>query len=348
MESPHLKKEVLWLVLEEPHISIHHFPLYIKPEDLESLPTSNLDCERDLSKFDKLAKRSAAASNRNFTAKGMRDDMTLNKAGVVQVEKLIRNIAKVLDETESEQKWVEEQNILTEEKLKQNAAHAQKAHEYVHTLLQKCKTWGGGPFTCVNELEACISTESPQKLKAILRTELSFRKHASHRDYLARSYLYKVNQITETEMKVNLTLLLSNDADIETLPDLPSEDDIVNAFHLQETEKDTGQSTSQRESDNDVDVMVNELCTVLSSGMINQVSVIGMLECVAVKMRRHMKLSTWNVKHSVHVTPGYVCDFARKWVLPLNRYKAQFLWSVIEFCLNINIFDGRHINTLPR
>ena len=44
---------------------------------------------------------------------------------------------------ESEQKWVEEQNILTEEKLKQNAAHAQKAHEYVHTLLQKCKTWGG-------------------------------------------------------------------------------------------------------------------------------------------------------------------------------------------------------------
>ena len=143
MESPHLKKEVLWLVLEEPHILIRHFPLYIKPEDLESLSTNNLDCERDLSKFDKLAKRSAAASNRNFTAKGMRDDMTLNKAGVVQVEKLIRNIAKVLDE--SEQKWVEEQNILTEEKLKQNAAHAQKAHEYVHTLLQKCKTWGGVP-----------------------------------------------------------------------------------------------------------------------------------------------------------------------------------------------------------
>ena len=64
-------------------------------------------------------------------------------------------------------------------------------------------------------------------------------------------------------MKVNLTLLLSNDADIETLPDLPSEDDMVNAFHLQETEKDTGQSTSQRESDNDVDVMVNELCIVI-------------------------------------------------------------------------------------
>ena len=55
------------------------------------------------------------------------------------------------------------------------------------------------------------------------------------------------------------------------------------------------------------------------------------------------KLTLVKVKHSVHVTPGYVCDFARKWVLTLNRYKAQFLWSVIEFCVNIYIFDGRHI-----
>ena len=55
------------------------------------------------------------------------------------------------------------------------------------------------------------------------------------------------------------------------------------------------------------------------------------------------KLTSVKVKHSVHVTPGDVCDFARKWVLPLNRYKPQFLWSVIEFCVNIYIFDGRHI-----
>ena len=48
------------------------------------------------------------------------------------------------------------------------------------------------------------------------------------------------------------------------------------------------------------------------------------------------KLTSVKVKHSVHVTPGYVCDFARKWVLPLNRYKAQFLWYIY-------IFDGRHI-----
>ena len=37
------------------------------------------------------------------------------------------------------------------------------------------------------------------------------------------------------------------------------------------------------------------------------------------------KLTSVKVKHRVHVTPGYVCDFVRKSVLPLNRYKAQFL-----------------------
>ena len=52
------------------------------------------------------------------------------------------------------------------------------------------------------------------------------------------------------------------------------------------------------------------------------------------------KLTLVKVKHSVHVTPGDVCDFARKWVLPLNRYKAQFLWSVIEF------FIAKHFTIL--
>ena len=161
----------------------------LSPEDLCNLPTNNLECERDLSKFDKLAKRSAATSNRNFTAKGIRDDMTLNKAGVVTVEKVTRDIAKVLDENEL--KWVEKQNILSQEKLQRNVAQAQQAVEYVHTLLQKCKVWGG-PFTNVGEMKECIGTQNASKLKAILRTELSYRRHTSHRDYLVRPHLYKI------------------------------------------------------------------------------------------------------------------------------------------------------------
>ena len=83
----------------------------LQPSDLEGLPTNNLECERDLSKFDKLARRSAASSNRKFTAKGMRNDMTLNNAGVVTVEKMTRDIAKVMDK--SEQEWVKSQKLLT-------------------------------------------------------------------------------------------------------------------------------------------------------------------------------------------------------------------------------------------
>ena len=48
-------------------------------KQLDYLPTNNLDCERDLSKFDYLAKQSARSSAKNFTAKGIRDEITFNR-----------------------------------------------------------------------------------------------------------------------------------------------------------------------------------------------------------------------------------------------------------------------------
>jgi len=54
---------------------------------LEYLPTDNLYCEKDLTVFDKLAQRSAACSNKKFTAKGICDEVTLNKCSPVNVEK---------------------------------------------------------------------------------------------------------------------------------------------------------------------------------------------------------------------------------------------------------------------
>jgi hypothetical protein len=87
----------------------------LNPHDLEDLPTNNLDCERDLAMFDKLAARSASCSNRKFTAKGIRDEMTVYKCNLVNVEQATRRLAKILDDREK--KWVEEQNVLTAEKL---------------------------------------------------------------------------------------------------------------------------------------------------------------------------------------------------------------------------------------
>ena len=228
----------------------------LQPSDLEGLPTNNLECERDLSEFDKLARRSAASSNRKFTAKGMRNDMTLNNAGVVTVEKMTRDIAKVMDK--SEQEWVKSQKLLTEEKLKRNVANAQKAEEYIRTLLQKCKVWGG-PFTTVDELQKCVETQDETKLKSILRTELCFRRHTSRRDFTSRPYLYKVNQVSSTEMKLNLAMLLSSDGKKDSPADLPSEDDMLAVFDIK-NERPVVQDEAEEDS---TEVSINEMCVVI-------------------------------------------------------------------------------------
>ena len=44
------------------------------------MPVNNLDCEQDLAKYDQLVKRSAMCSSKKFTAKGIRDEMTLIQA----------------------------------------------------------------------------------------------------------------------------------------------------------------------------------------------------------------------------------------------------------------------------
>ena len=50
----------------------------IPTEQLIHLPVNSLDCERDLSVFDRLAKRSSAmCASQKFTGKGMRDEITL-------------------------------------------------------------------------------------------------------------------------------------------------------------------------------------------------------------------------------------------------------------------------------
>ena len=109
----------------------------LSEDDLQYLPTNNLDCERDLAIFDKLAGRSAACSNRKFKAKGMRDEMTLYKSESVNVDKATYYLSKVLDDRELQ--WVKQQEIVTKERLQQLCNAALKAEEYVHVLLHKCK-----------------------------------------------------------------------------------------------------------------------------------------------------------------------------------------------------------------
>ena len=69
------------------------------------IPSNNLICERNLSKFSNLAERSAKCSNRCFKAKCIRDDITLYKAE--QMKKVSLNLKTILDQCEYE--WYKEQ-----------------------------------------------------------------------------------------------------------------------------------------------------------------------------------------------------------------------------------------------
>ena len=77
-------------------------------DELEGLPTNNLESERHLAGF---GKRAAVAKFRNqrFTAKGIRNDCTLLISDSFQckAEKSFNNVVKLLNEME--QRWVEDQ-----------------------------------------------------------------------------------------------------------------------------------------------------------------------------------------------------------------------------------------------
>ena len=103
------------------------------------------------------------------------------------MKKLQKNIAKVLDD--EEKIWVKSQNILHEQKLKKNPEKGTHQFGYVNNLLTNCKKHGG-PF---------VSTE-----------EVEYSRHSCICDAQQRPHLYKVNQLSLTEMKVNITTLLTN------------------------------------------------------------------------------------------------------------------------------------------
>ena len=69
----------------------------IPKEQVDYMPVNNLDCERDLAKFDQLAKRSAMCSSKKCTAKGIRDEMTLIQAeNLKKLKKLQKILQKYL------------------------------------------------------------------------------------------------------------------------------------------------------------------------------------------------------------------------------------------------------------
>ena len=88
-------------------------------DELEDLPTDNLNCERYLAKFGYLAAQSAAHSNKLFKAKRIRHDLVLSGAeDSLLVEQSMNKTMKILDEMEIS--WSSKQKELKQERLFEN------------------------------------------------------------------------------------------------------------------------------------------------------------------------------------------------------------------------------------
>ena len=225
---------------------------------LSKLPTHNLICERDLSQMDKIAIRAASCSNRNFTGRSMRDDMTLYQTHVVSVEKETREIAKLLDEHEKQ--WFISQEDIMKQKLKENKESAAKKETRVNTIISICKSHGG-PFTTVKELNIAMkSTDDEKEKRTLLRNEILLRKDISQKDSKENPELYKVNSMTIAQMKINLGILLSGAHDNDNVDEKTVLPDIQNMFLELNHSNDELPPTDSNETD---DMPLNELCVAI-------------------------------------------------------------------------------------
>jgi len=102
-------------------------------EQLQGLPTNNLDAERDLSRFSRLA-QVANYRNNKFTAKGIKDDMTLFKSNKGEIENISRKVTKILKSREK--KWNESQKTFLQQRIQLKLDKRTKQTDYSKKLLE--------------------------------------------------------------------------------------------------------------------------------------------------------------------------------------------------------------------
>ena len=218
---------------------------------LTGLPTNNLDTERDFSKGSRLSEV-AGFRNRKFSAKGIRNDMTLFKSRKGEVQNIIRKVANVLNTRKKQ--WNEKQKELSAIRMKEKMQKAVRQKDYVRKLLETCKSWSG-PCVTSDELVAAIDAK-PGKQEQIVKTELTFYRNTHKSDMKACPDLFKLNKISHEERLENLLVLLS-DEDIAcgSVADLPT-----NADALKTLKNSTIETTTNNLPE--IHFSVNDSCVV--------------------------------------------------------------------------------------
>ena len=320
----------------------------VDPLVAEKLPDHNLVCERDLSRMDKLAIRAAACSNRKFTASGMKDDMTLYQTNISSIEKETRAIARLLDA--EEQKWFEAQREITKQKLAEKHRKAVHSKERSTVLLGKCKEHSG-PFASVEEVESALQGIQDEKTKkTMLRNELLFRKLICKHDFQENPELYKVNGMSEKQMKLNLGILLSGNHDQDANEEVSFPDD--NSI-LMSCATNDDQSASVDDVREDVEIQeeseeipLNEPCAAVWDTSLGRNWYIGMtrgkvdennfrveyLECVnRDSTRRSWRYPVRDDEHNTSLIQIIPCNVLGSWDMSSRQTKFEVEnWEVIE------------------
>jgi hypothetical protein len=207
-------------------------------EERAGLPTNNLDSERHLSVF---GKRAPVAKFRNkmFTAKGIRNDVTLYHSTTFQnsPSRSFVSIVKLLNNMEKE--WVGDQKELHKLKIMEKIEKGKKQSKYTDKCLQLCKSWNG-PATSVEELHDILKANCDNAEK-IVRIELSYYRDTHKSDILQHPDLFKINNISHDEQLLNLCALLSGNDPMSQYVTLPSNKDaelLVPSCHADRSTED--------------------------------------------------------------------------------------------------------------
>ena len=234
----------------------------LPPELLEVLPTNNLKCERQLSEFDRRAVF-AKTRNRNFKARGIRDDMVLFSEGAKQVDRVTRYVHKLLYKKEID--WTKEQKELQQQRVLSKMEKAVKTKEYQDRLLIKCKSWHG-PCTNIEELELILKKNpDPDKQEYIVRIELAYYRQCHRSDIIYRKELYRLRGISHEERLENILILLGGS--IVTLSSnarLPTNKEALQLFPSFNPDQDVQENDSQVTiEEDDSQIMINKIYVTL-------------------------------------------------------------------------------------
>ena len=111
------------------------------------------------------------------------------------MSKGFNSIVKLLNDMEKD--WLDEQKQFHKLKILEKIEKGKNQSRYTQKCLQLRKGWNG-PATSVEELNEILNS-NPDKMKQIVRNELSFYRDTHKADIIQQPDLFRINNISHNE-----------------------------------------------------------------------------------------------------------------------------------------------------